>query len=123
VLPEGKSNYDDKFVLGVSGTGEALDGVVDIIRDEPVAGEWNVGLFLLAPDVRRRGLGTALWREVRKWARERGARLIRAGVAEWNEPGVSFVRSLGLRDETVVDDYRAYSRRGRLLVMVDELGD
>ncbi|MFJ9816324.1 GNAT family N-acetyltransferase [Streptomyces sp. NPDC101151] len=57
-LPEG-ANPDDKVLLVLERDG-VVAGLVDAVRDHPEPGAVAVGLFLLAPWARRRGLGRAL---------------------------------------------------------------
>lgn len=68
-LPEGAAPQD-KVVLLVEWAG-SVAGVVDAVRDHPEPGAVAVGMFLLAPGARRRGLGRAV----------AGALLARAGAS------------------------------------------
>ena len=49
------------------------------------------------PDHRRRGLSTLLTDELCAWAAERGGRVVRLVVEEWNEPARAQVRTMGFR--------------------------
>lgn len=93
-LPEGKG-YEDKFVIGVFDTQGHLVGVLDVIRDYPEAGIWHIGLLLLEPVQRQRGLGTAVYRAFEQWAGASGAQRIRLGVAEQNKAAFRFWHRLG----------------------------
>lgn len=59
VLPEGKG-YEDKFLIGIFDY-EELVGVVDAIRNYPEPAIWWIGLMLLVPERRGRGLGTIVY--------------------------------------------------------------
>lgn len=57
--------------------------------------EVYIGELFVAPDVRRRGLATALVGAVREWAESLGAERIRAGVLAANKEGLDFWRIIG----------------------------
>lgn len=88
-LPEGKS-YEDKFVIGVFESSGELIGVLDVIRDYKETGEWTLGLLLIHPDRRNKGLGESVYRAFEQWAAKFGANRIRLGVVEQNEGACRF---------------------------------
>ncbi len=49
------------------------------------------------PDWRRRGVGSAISAELWAWAAERGARVVRLMVEDWNEPARAQVAAMGFR--------------------------
>lgn len=57
-------------------------------------GIWLEDLFVV-PEARGLGIGKALLRRVAELARERGAGRLEWTVLDWNEPAISFYRSLG----------------------------
>lgn len=57
-LPPNK-NLEDKFLLGVYKSNRLI-GIIDIIRDYPTISEWLIGLLLLEPEERGKGLGTII---------------------------------------------------------------
>jgi GNAT superfamily N-acetyltransferase len=93
-IPERK-NYEDKFVIGCYSDSGRLIGVLDAIRDYPAVHEWEMGLFLLDPRQRNRGLGGQLYRGFERWVIPFGARYIRLGVVEQNEKAFRFWRRMG----------------------------
>ena len=93
-LPEGKS-YDDKFVIGIYGESGNLIGVLDAIRDHPAFNEWYLGLLLLEPLQRNRGLGEQLYQAFEHWVTQFDARHIHLGVVEQNEKGYRFWQRMG----------------------------
>ncbi|MFB0921548.1 MAG: GNAT family N-acetyltransferase [Oscillospiraceae bacterium] len=95
-LPDGKG-YEDKFVLGVSSAQNKLVGVIDIIRDYPIQGEWMLGLMLLDPAKRGNGLGKAVHSALVEWAKRLGATSFRIGVIEENKNGQAFWAAMGYR--------------------------
>ncbi|HEX8824465.1 MAG TPA: GNAT family N-acetyltransferase [Archangium sp.] len=88
-LPPGKT-LADKFGLGVHEGGGWLVGGIDVVRDYPEPGEWYLGLLVLDPRHRARGLGTKLMAELVHWLRGQGARSLRLAVSEHNESGRRF---------------------------------
>jgi GNAT superfamily N-acetyltransferase len=90
-LPQGASP-DDKVLLVVERGGAVL-GLVDAVRGFPASGAVSVGLFLLAPSVRGRGLGRALAEAL--LARAEGVSLVRATVPSGWRPGERFLERLG----------------------------
>ena len=95
-LPPGKLQKD-KFVFGVEKPDGTLAGVVDFVRNFPEPGVWMLGLLLLAPGERGRGMGRAVHTELVQWAKALGARSVRIGVIEENRGGARFWDSLGYR--------------------------
>ncbi|MFF7963939.1 GNAT family N-acetyltransferase [Streptomyces sp. NPDC007903] len=88
-LPEG-ADPGDKVLLLVERNGEVA-GLVDAVRDWPEAGAVAVGLFLLAPWARGRGLGRA----VAETLLERGASRVTATVPAGWKAGERFLERLG----------------------------
>lgn len=93
-LPDGKS-LDDKLVIGITENGADLIGVLDMIRNYPDIGTWYLGLFLLRPERRGQGIGTAIVRQLTDWVSSQGARTIRLGVKDQNPRALYFWRSVG----------------------------
>lgn len=93
-LPPGK-NYEDKFSLGIYKSENELIGVIDIVRNFPVDGEWMLGLLLIEPEARNSGLGKLIHEALVKWAISLGSRSFRIGVIEGNHKGRKFWTDLG----------------------------
>jgi len=94
VLPPGK-NYEDKFVLGIIKDENELVGIIDIVKNFPVEGEWMLGLLYIDPKERRKGLGKLVHETLAQWAIKLGAKSFRIGVLEENYKGKKFWSSLG----------------------------
>jgi len=71
-LPPNKS-LEDKFLLGIYRYNNLI-GIIDIVRDYPIISEWTIGLLLLEPKERGRGLGTVIHEALVKWAKSLGAK-------------------------------------------------
>ncbi|MDF3301939.1 GNAT family N-acetyltransferase [Streptomyces tropicalis] len=90
-LPEG-AGPQDKVLLVVERDG-VVAGVVDAVCDHPVPGAVAVGLFLLAPWARGRGLGRAVAEAL--LARAEGVTRVTASVPPGWRPGERFLERLG----------------------------
>jgi GNAT superfamily N-acetyltransferase len=91
-LPAGTPR-DHKHLLGLFAP--ELVGVVELIRDWPRAGTWNIGLLLLDPSARRRRAGTEVFGAVAATAARAGAGTLRISVMPINTGGLEFWRGLG----------------------------
>lgn len=95
-LPPGKL-ASDKYALGLRNPAGELVGYVDLVRDYPGEGVWWLGLLLLAPELRNRGLGARIFDALADRAAREGARSIRLGVLEQNEAAARFWRRRGFQ--------------------------
>ncbi|MDR1132037.1 MAG: GNAT family N-acetyltransferase [Oscillospiraceae bacterium] len=93
-LPPGKG-YEDKFLLGVFAEEGRLAGLVELIRDYKEAGSWALGMMLLGPAERGRGLGRAIHSTLAKKTRTLGADRLRIVVAHDNLKGQAFWKAMG----------------------------
>ena len=93
-LPPGK-NYEDKFVLGIYKNKDELIGIIDIVKNFPVDGEWMLGLFLIEPEERDNGLGKQIHEALVQWAITLGSKSFQIGVIEDNHKGKKFWSDLG----------------------------
>jgi GNAT superfamily N-acetyltransferase len=87
-LPPGKE-LGDKFGLGLFDGGRLVGGV-DVVRDYPEPREWYLGLMLLDPEHRNRGLGAKLLAALVRWLRSQDVDFLRLAVSEHNESGLRF---------------------------------
>lgn len=92
-LPPNK-NLEDKILLGVYKSNKLI-GIIDIIRDYPIKSEWTIGLLLLEPEERGKGLGAIIHEALIKRARHLGAKRFSIGVIEDNNKAFSFWSKLG----------------------------
>ncbi|MFF0850332.1 GNAT family N-acetyltransferase [Streptomyces sp. NPDC003280] len=98
-LPEGASP-EDKVLLVLERDG-VVAGLVDAVRDHPEPGAVAVGLFLLAPWARGRGLGRALAESL--LARAGAVSLVTATVPAGWRCGEGFLERLGFSLGAVVE--------------------
>ncbi|WP_163506989.1 GNAT family N-acetyltransferase [Fodinicola acaciae] len=92
-IPPG-SHPEDKAVMLVR-LGSANIGVLDVVRDWPQRRTWMIGLLVLVPAARGRGVGGRVVATVDRWAIESGAKKLRVAVAPANVRGLRFWRRQG----------------------------
>ncbi|MBY8342512.1 GNAT family N-acetyltransferase [Streptomyces spinosirectus] len=93
-LPEG-AEPDQKRLLVLCRGEDDVVGLVDVVDRWPDVGTCSVGVFLVAPEVRRQGVGAGVARRLIEEAAGRGMRTVVATCpGDW-EPGLGFLRSLG----------------------------
>lgn len=83
-----------KHLIGFAQGGEII-ALVDLLEGFPEEAEWYVGLLLLAPLQRSRGLGTAVWNAMEGWIRDAGGRRIRLIVQKQNPAAARFWSGVG----------------------------
>ena len=92
--PPGKT-LADKFVIGFSIENKGMIGVLDTVRDYPTERDWWLGLLVLDPVYRNRGLGRQIVQTFESWVGQQGARRIFLGVVEENDKAYQFWLKLG----------------------------
>jgi GNAT superfamily N-acetyltransferase len=96
-VPDGRS-ADDLRVIGMAtGTGE-LVAVAQLLRDYPADGDWWIGLLLVAPSLRGRGVGSQLVEHVVQRVRAEGARSLHLAVSSRNPRAGKFWEGVGFVD-------------------------
>lgn len=94
-LPPGKS-LADKVVVGFWAA-DRLVAAADVIRGLRRHDDWCIGLFLVGPDLRNQGRGTAMVRALLHWLASMGARSVCLVVQKQNEGAARFWTRLGFR--------------------------
>jgi len=93
-VPPGKS-LADKFVFGIFNLQGEIVGVLDAVRDYPEEAAWWIGLLMLAPALRRQGLGQDAFCAFSEYVCIHGGRRIMLGVVEENQPALQFWQKMG----------------------------
>jgi GNAT superfamily N-acetyltransferase len=93
-----------KHVIGFE-RGGALIAIVDLLEGYPDETNWYVGLLLLSPDERARGLGTAIWTAIETWIRGEGGSCARLIVQEQNPDAARFWRTVGFAANGTTEQY------------------
>lgn len=87
-VPEGPPT-DNKFVFGIY-RDEEMVGAIDVLRDYPTPAVWYLGLLLVAPDERGRGLGALILEALRQWIAAEAGDAIRLVVQSQNLGALRF---------------------------------
>ena len=94
-LPPNKESQD-KFVLGIFYKDELI-GIVDLVRDFPIIGQWIIGLFLLKKKERTKGLGKLIHNALSEIVLNLDGDSLRVGVIEKNINGFNFWKNLNYK--------------------------
>ncbi|MCC7447661.1 MAG: ribosomal protein S18-alanine N-acetyltransferase [Anaerolineae bacterium] len=101
--------YDGPDLFCVAEINQRLIGYICGVVDD---GEGYIGSIGVDPDVRRLGLGKALFDTFRKRAVARGAAAITLHVRPDNAPALALYRKLGFTVAAVVPDYYGEAQPG-----------
>lgn len=112
----------EKETIGVFDDGQVLVGVLDAIPDFPAAGVCTIGLLLLDPALRGRGLGTATLTAFERDLARRGVRRCRTAVVAHHAPGLRFLERAGYREVSRFDGYDAAVSRPSVVVLEKDVG-
>jgi GNAT superfamily N-acetyltransferase len=120
-LPPG-TPADDKFALGIYRPGGGMAAYLDLVRDYPSAGEWQIGLLMIDPSLRGAGLGSRVSRAALEWMATLGARNVTLGVLEHAPDAERFWRRMAFK-EVRRQPYTSPGRReSRMIVMCQTAG-
>lgn len=86
---EGDHARGVKHVWGVKSGDEVL-AVAELLEGYPGDGDWYIGLLLIDPAHRRKGIGTAFSAAVLDWIIDQGGTTVRLVVQEQNPEAASF---------------------------------
>jgi len=114
-LPPGK-HLKDKEVYGLFRQGTLL-GVVDLVKDFPEKAEWIIGLMLLDPSVRNKGLASATHKVISDYAFEAGAEKLRVGVLKQNTQALKYWEKLGYHIISQTDQRQFGLKKSVVIVM------
>lgn len=93
-LPPGKTTQD-KFIFGLFDSGKVLLGMIESIRHYPDNQTWWLGLMMLAPEYRGKGLGADFYRAFEGWVSAQNIAKISLLAIEVNKPGLRFWQKMG----------------------------
>jgi ribosomal protein S18 acetylase RimI-like enzyme len=110
-----------KHVWGVEARGK-LTAVAELLQGYPSTHEWYIGLLLVAPEQRRKGLGTEFCIMMLTWMAARGAKTVRLVVHQQNAVARRFWERQGfaIERELVKQSGRL---EGPVWIFVRSLGD
>lgn len=103
------NTYEDKFVAGIFSPENELSGLIEVVRNYPVADSWIIGLMFIDPEKRKNGLGKMSHDAIKNLAINSGATMLRLGAVEENINGVMFWTSLGYKK--IKEEKRDYKKK------------
>lgn len=115
-LPPGKT-LEDKFLYGVMDQAGVIIGVLEGMRHYPQDGIWWIGLFMLAPRVRGKGLGQTILDAFAEHVRAAGGDAIMLGVVEENQSGYRFWGQQGFEDVRQTEPRTFARKTQRVFIM------
>lgn len=101
-LPNGKT-FDDQFNFGIFNESNNLIGLVHIIKDYPNLDVWMLGLMLIDPNERNKGLGMLVHNEIVNFIKNHKGNKIRIGVLKENKNALRFWRLAGYELEKEIE--------------------
>lgn len=93
-VPDGRSTSDLRLIGMTTASGD-LVAVAQLLRDYPASGDWWIGMLLVAPSERGRGVGSLLFEHVMQLVRTEGARTLQLVVSSRNPRARQFWERLG----------------------------
>lgn len=96
-LPLGKTS-EDIHVFGLFELKNSLVGAIFAVRGYPDKYTWWIGLMMLAPEYRSRGLGSSFYRTFEIWLFAKNIRQISLCVIKANQTGLKFWQKLGFKN-------------------------
>lgn len=115
-VPPGKS-LADKFALGIYAHDGRMVAHLDLVRDYPDPGDWQIGLLMVDPAARGTGLGSRACRAALEWTRTLGMRTMTLGVLEHAPDAERFWRRMGFQEVRRQPYTSSGGRESRLIVM------
>jgi ribosomal protein S18 acetylase RimI-like enzyme len=94
VVPEGKT-LQDKFIFGLFAQDDILIGMLETVRHYPDEKSAWIGLMMLAPEHRDKGLGSQFYQAYESWVAHQKMQSVFLAVLEENQPGFRFWQKLG----------------------------
>jgi GNAT superfamily N-acetyltransferase len=116
-----QKSVNDKRVIGIFTADETLVGVLDALTDWPESGEWTMGMLLLDPAHRRRGLGRATLAAYEHWAAAEGAQRVRTAVVAQHAEGIAFLEDAGYERVSTLENYDAGGARPTVFFFAKDL--
>lgn len=122
-VPAGRDPRD-LHLFGMADVTGDLIAAAQLLRDYPSEGAWWIGLLVVEPRHRSRGVGAELLQWVVETARGEGARSLQLVVSLRNERAARFWERAGFRDTG--DRARVAARSGHVdhvRILAREIGD
>jgi ribosomal protein S18 acetylase RimI-like enzyme len=95
-VPPGRSP-SDKFIFGLIDQHNKIVGLLEGMSHYPDDTTWWIGLLMLSPEVRGRGVGRKLLDGFSRYVQSRGGTIIMLGVVEANQRAYRFWQQMGFK--------------------------
>jgi GNAT superfamily N-acetyltransferase len=118
-LPPGKT-LEDKFVFAIEKEARII-ALVDVLMNYKDENIWWIGLLLIHPDMRGKGMGRQIVNFLRDNFIQQGVREIRLGVLEENIPGQIFRKRMGFNPVELVPNRQYGIKNHTVIVMSQQL--
>lgn len=93
-MPPGKTE-DDKIVIGIFDQKNEIISYIDVVKNYPEEESYWIGLLLVDPLQRSKGVGERIISEFIKKVKTIGVSYIKLGVVEENEKAYKFWKKIG----------------------------
>ena len=124
-VPPAEMRYREMLLLGFSDDGDDASGAMvamaTIVADLLAEHVWHIGLFVVATVLHGSGAAHAIYAELERWMRDRGARWIRLGVVAGNTRAERFWERSGYLQVRERGPLEMGRRTNMLRVMVKPL--
>ena len=105
-------SFDDKIVFGIyMSDNHSLIGVIDIIMRYAGPDILSLGLLVIEPSCRGKGIGENTHKLLEAWAGVNNFSRIRLGVLFDNDKGLSFWQRIGYKETGEVKPYHSHTFR------------
>jgi RimJ/RimL family protein N-acetyltransferase len=95
-IPDGKT-LDDKYILGIFNSQNELIGLIEGMRNYPEEKVWWVGLIMLAPAHRCKGLLYPLLKQFEQYIANQGMDYVMASIIETNSKVLRLWKRMGFK--------------------------
>ena len=93
-VPDGKTTADN-YIFGLCDCNNTLIGMLAAYQEYPDRQTWWLGMLMLAPQYRNRGLGTDFYRAFERWLLSQGIEQISLCAIEANFSALEFWFKMG----------------------------
>ena len=114
--PPGRS-LADKFVFGLVNRRGEIVGVLEGMCNYPEERVWWIGLLLLAPAIRQRGIGRTMLNGFSNYVRSQNGLAIMLGVVAENYLAYKFWRQMGFEEVRITEPRQFGKKRQTVTVM------
>ncbi|MES2717766.1 MAG: GNAT family N-acetyltransferase [Pseudomonadota bacterium] len=120
-LPPPHLPFRQRWVAGVFGPAQQLQGVVVLVADLGAPGVWHLALLLIDQVRQGSGLAAAVMTALQAWAHAGGAQWLRLGVVAGNQRAERFWQRQGFVESRLRHGVHTGGRHNTLRVLVKPL--